>query len=169
MDVSFDFLPKDRTAQYMPSLFGILHSNMSVIAPTGCSYEEDYREWSAAVGEGLTKDARQIILIFDNETLAGYFQYYINENDSVFMMEEIQLRREYQGTGVFRQLYTFLAGVVPETVRSVEAYAHKNNARSQAILGHLGLAVVGEAKDGHTYHYRGDCRAMFRTFGESNL
>ena len=163
MSVSFEFLPKDRTAEYMPGLFDILHSNMSVIAPTGNSYEEDFRIWSAAVGEGLKRDARQIILIRDGGTIIGFFQYYIN--DSVFMMEEIQFRREYQGKGVFRRLYGFLRGVVPETVESVEAYARKENAKSQAILGHLGLKIIGEGSGGRTYHYRGDCQAMLNRYG----
>ena len=167
MDVSFEYLPKDRAAQNLPILFSILHSNMSVIAPTGNTYNEDYQIWSEAVSEGLKRDARQIILIQDGETTIGYFQYYIC--DSVFMMEEIQLRREYQGTGVFRRLYAFLGGVVPDTVKTVEAYAHKNNARSQEILTHLGLETVGESKGGHTYHYRGDCQAMLNRFrGEAD-
>ena len=108
------------------------------------------------------KEQRKIILIRDGEKLIGFFQYYVN--DTTFMMEEIQFIPEYQGKGVFQKLYAHLAGIVQRDVPFVEAYAHKNNSKSQSILKHLGLQAVGEDKGTDTYHFRGDCSAMFERY-----
>jgi RimJ/RimL family protein N-acetyltransferase len=37
----------------------------------------------------------------------------------------------------------------------VEAYADKRNQKSLAVLAHLGLTVMGENKNGISYHLRG--------------
>ena len=86
--ILFHKLPENEAENILSVLFKILHSNMSVIAPTGNEYEEDYRIWIEAVSNGLKQDARQIILIYDDAQIIGYFQYYVNS--STFMMEEIQ-------------------------------------------------------------------------------
>ena len=126
--VDFDILLKNKTDKVLPSLFRILHSNMSVIAPTGNDYEKDYRIWIEAVSHGLKQEARQIILIYDDAEIIGYFQYYVNS--TTFMMEEIQLKKEYQGTGIFRLLYSYLFEIIPPETLYVEAYAHKQNSKS---------------------------------------
>lgn len=156
--IHFKFIEKDKAEKYFPILFDILYSNMNEIAPTGEGYDADYKEWSRAVGEGLTKEARQIILICDDETVVGFFQYYVN--DRVFMMEEIQFVKAYKGTGLFRQLYAHLCGIIPSETPYVEAFAHKNNIKSQGILKHLGLEPIGENRTGNSLHFRGDCQAM---------
>lgn len=40
-------------------------------------------------------------------------------------------------------------------VIDVEAYAHKDNIKSQMILSHLGLYKNGENKNGTSYHFVG--------------
>ena len=144
--VAFNILSHDKADKVLPSLFRILHSNMGVIAPTGNAYEEDYRIWIEAVSHGLKQDARQIILIYDDAEIIGYFQYHVNL--STFMMEEIQFKKEYQGTGIFRLLYSYLFEMIPQETLYVEAYAHKQNSKSQNILKHLGLQIVGESRNG---------------------
>ncbi len=45
-----------------------------------------------------------------------------------------------------------------------EAYAHKCNEKSQAILERLGLVQMGENKSGNSYYYKGpyaDLRAKY--------
>ena len=42
MPYKFQYADKKNIKEILPMLFSILHSNMSVIAPTGNSYEEDY-------------------------------------------------------------------------------------------------------------------------------
>ncbi len=160
--VAFDILSKDKPDKVLPSLFRILHSNMSVIAPTGNDFEKDYRIWIDAVSHGLKQDARKIILIYDDAEIIGYFQYYVNS--STFMMEEIQFKKEYQGTGIFRLLYSRLFEIIPQETLYVEAYAHKQNSKSQNILKHLGLQIVGESRNGNSYHFRGDCRNVLKRY-----
>lgn len=160
--ILFHKLPENEAENILSVLFKILHSNMSVIAPTGNDYEKDYRIWIEAVSHGLKQDARQIILIYDDAEIIGYFQYYVNS--STFMMEEIQFKKEYQGTGIFRLLYSYLFEMIPQETLYVEAYAHKQNSKSQNILKHLGLQIVGESRNGNSYHFRGDCRNVLKRY-----
>lgn len=156
----FRFLDKADFDNMSESLFSILTANMSRIAPTGRSYEEDYNSWYVAVKEGLAQDERRIILIFSNKRLVGFFQYYTS--GVKFMMEEIQIRTQWQGRDVFRALYRFLIPLLPSELRDVEAYAHKNNEKSHGILRRLGLVVVGENKRGDSYHFRGQYADLLR-------
>ena len=100
--VSFSYLNKSDFQTVARQIFDILADNMTVIAPTGNSREEDFSLWSDAVSDGLRRAERQIILIKDDDNLIGFFQYYTNAD--TFMMEEIQFKSEYQGKGVFRAL-----------------------------------------------------------------
>ena len=149
-----EFLRKDEADSVLPKLFAILHANMSRIAPTGNSYDEDLSFWISCVAPALEKEPRQIVLLKDEEMIAGYFQYYVN--DGVFMMEEIQFRDEYKGSGLFAELFTWLTGIIPKETKFVEAYAHKNNEKSIAVLSHLGLEIIGENKNGIAFHFRGN-------------
>ena len=151
----FSIRPIDREnlQEMLPRLFAILHSNMSVIAPTGNSYEEDEALWCSCIEEAMKKEARQLLVMWDGEAIAGFFMYYTN--GSLWMMEEIQIAPAYQGSGLFRALYAYLFATLPDSVESVEAYANKQNQKSIAILKHLGLEAVGESKNGNNYHFRG--------------
>lgn len=153
MNYYFEYANKSQLENILPELFAILHANMSSIAPTGNSYDEDFPEWYSAVSSSIQKSQRQIVLIYDNVELIGYFQYSVN--GGTFMMEDIQLRREYHGSGVFAGLYGWLMRQLPDDLETVEAYAHKQNRKSQGVLTHLGLMPIGEGKNGRTYHYRG--------------
>ena len=160
--ISFSILQKNKATDVLPILFKILHSNMSLIAPTGNTYEDDYRLWIDSVAPALKKDARQIILIYDDTEIIGYFQYYVNA--TTFMMEEIQFNKEYQGTGLFRRLYSYIFEIIPNETLYVEAYAHKSNQKSKSILKHIGLQTIGENKNGNIYHFRGDCYEMLKKY-----
>lgn len=160
MEIRFVYADKTRKETWLPAIFEILYANMSVIAPTECTFEEDYAEWHSHVSPALDKDPRKIVLMYDGESLMGYFQYYVNEGASLFMMEEIQIKAEYHGAGVFRAFYAWLLPRLPRGIQWVEAYAHKQNAKSQGILAHLGLCPVGEGAGSRTDHYRGDFQAL---------
>ncbi len=140
--LKFEFLDKTRFSDHAPYLFDILYGNMSVIAPSGNCRETDEKTWFDAVMGGLARDARQIVLIKDAESLVGFFQYYINPR--TFMMEEVQLLPEYQGKGVLRGLYRYLLPHIPPETPCVEAFADLRNARSMDILLKMGLAPVSE-------------------------
>lgn len=151
----FVFLDKQRLDKYLPDLFRILHSNMSLIAPTDNSYSTDYEIWSSCIIPAMEKEPRQIVLMYAEEKLVGYFQYYINENTHSFVMEEIQIVKEYQKTGIFSELYKWLLLRLPENIIDVQAYANKKNRKSQGILKHLGLVESGENKNSNSFYYRG--------------
>lgn len=157
-------LDKSQKDDALPMLFDILHANMSVIAPTGNSYEEDLSFWLSCVSPALEKESRKILLLYDGEEIAGFFQYFVD--NGLFMMEEIQLRNRYKETGVFGELYAYLTRIIPEDTAFVEAYANKGNHKSIAVLHHLGLEIIGENKNGVSYHFRGRYETIFRRYGE---
>ena len=155
MQVTFRYLEKPPSPDLLDEIFDILATNMRVIAPTGLTYEEDKAQWLSCVPPALEKEARQIILIYDRDELIGFFQYYITADHSVFMMEEIQFKPAYRGSGLFGDLYRYLIPRLPADIQAVEAYADKRNQKSLAVLAHLGLTVMGENKNGISYHLRG--------------
>ena len=162
-----EFLRKADAESVFPELFEILHSNMSRIAPTGNSYEEDFSMWISCIKPALEKEPRQILLLLDdNDRIAGYFQYYVN--NGVFMMEEIQFREPYKGTGIFTELYRYLVKILPENIVFAEAYANKRNEKSIAVLTHLGLEIIGENKNGLSFHFRGRYENLVRRYGNTN-
>lgn len=150
----FEYLNKVDFFVFARQIFDILADNMTVIAPTGNTREEDYSCWYECVTDGLKRDERQIILIKDNGYIIGFFQYYINAN--TFMMEEIQFRPEYQGKGVFRKLYGFILKNIRNDLEFVEAHASISNQKSIDILEKFGLLNTGLNKNGRSYHFKGD-------------
>ena len=100
--------------------------------------------------------------MYDGETLAGYFQYYINEG--VFMVEEIQLMPAYQSTTLLLALFRYLSKMLPEDAQYIAAYAHKKNFHSQSIIKKLGMELAGENKNGNSYFYRGDYKKVQARF-----
>lgn len=152
MPYTFEYADKAELEAILPRCFELLYNNMNSITPFARSYERELEEWYGEVYPAMRKDPRQIVLMYDDGALAGYFQYYVNAG--VFMMEEIQISREHRGSGLFRKLYTWLMGELPDGITTVCAYSHKLNPRSQAILHHLGLSECGE--QGDLLEYRGE-------------
>ena len=165
--ITCQYLDKNEVRRFLPQLFSILHENMSVIAPTGNTYEQDYALWSDAVGPAMQKENRQVVLIFSDDILIGYLQYYTNE--TTFMIEEAQIRSAFQGRGVIRSAFGFVAGFIPSNVRYAEAYANKKNTKSQSILERHGFARIGENKNGNSYHYQAECQAFLCRIREKRL
>lgn len=152
--ISFEYLNKSDFSVFAQPIFNILADNMTLIAPTGNSLEDDFILWSDAVSDGLKREERQIILIKDNANLIGFFQYYTNAD--TFMMEEIQFKSEYQGKGVLRELYGFILNNIRNDLKFIEAYANVNNQKSIGILEKFGLSNIGLKKNGHSYHFKGN-------------
>lgn len=159
---SFQYMDKSKAELILPALYDILYTNMRIIASTGNSYEVDKEVWLSCVAPALECVQRQIILIYNRCVLAGYFQYYVN--NSVFMMEEIQFKPEYHGSGMFNQLYRYLVTIIPPDTKHVEAYANKRNEKSQAILKLLGLEVIGENRNGNSWHFKGEYNTLVEKF-----
>ncbi len=139
-------------------LFDILHGNMSIIAPTGESYDDDKAMWVSGVTQALTNPNRSIVIINSGDETIGFFMYSVSSN--LLKMEEIQFVPEFQGNGVFRALFNYLFNLIPEEVEHVEAFANKKNIKSQRILEHLKLENVGENKNGNSYRYYGEYQNM---------
>lgn len=152
-NLTFEYLNKSDFSMFARQIFDILADNMTVIAPTGNTREEDYNCWYGCVDDALKCDERHIILITVNGNIIGYFQYNIKEN--TFVMEEIQFKPAYQGKGLFRELYGFSLGNIKSDPEYVEAYASINNHKSIGILEKFGLSNIGLNKNGRSYHFKG--------------
>ena len=156
--ITFEHLNKADFQVLSSEIFNILADNMTIIAPTGNSRQEDYKCWYEAVSFGLQRKERQIILIKDYDKIIGFFQYYINSD--TLMMEEIQFKAEYQGKGLVRKLYSFVDSSIKTDYEFVEAYANTKNSRSIGMLGKFGLSNIGMNKNGNSYHFKGKKEAL---------
>ncbi len=160
-NVRFQYLDTEDFANYLPQLFHILHSNMSVIAPTNHSYEEDYTFWVSSIYPSMQDDSRKTVLIYSDKRLIGFFRFYINCDALSLLMEDIQIILEFQGSGFFSLLFKWLVKELPQSIVTVEAYANKQNVKSIAVLEHLGLKRVGENKTGNSFRYKGKYSFLF--------
>lgn len=154
------YLNKAEKDFWLPRLFDLFYENMSVIAPSGMPYEAERDEWMSNVAPALEKAPRKVLLALDGEKLAGYLQFY-TRND-LLMVEELQIRRRYQGGLLFLRLCRKLLADLPEQIRIVEAYAHRSNDRSRKMMGRLGMAELPE--DGPFVHLRGDADWIRKQF-----
>ena len=158
----FIYADKQNIGEILPYLFDILYSNMSIIAPTGNTYENDLKEWLSNIIPAMQKEPRQIVLMLANSELIGYFQYYICSD--LLMMEEIQIKKGYQGTGVFHLFYSWLIEKLPKSLKQVAAYSNKNNCKSQGVLEHLGLRKSRENRNGNSFYYKGDYAVLLEKY-----
>ena len=161
-NVRFEYLKCEKYDEILPQLFHILYSNMSVIAPTNHSYDEDFKIWISYIYPSLQDDSRKTVLINVDGMLIGYFRYSLNL--SSLLMEDIQIISEYQGSGVFSLLYKWLVKELPQSIETVEAYANKQNSKSIGVLEHLGLRCVGVNKTGKSFHYKGDYSSLLNKY-----
>ncbi len=125
----FKQMQNEDIAVFIHEMFEILASNMNVIAPTGNSYDADFKIWSECVVPVWREGKRLVILIFCEDTLCGFFQYFVNYK--TFRMDEIQFKKEYQGCGLFAELYHYLTTIIPVQTKYVDAFSRKENLKSQ--------------------------------------
>ena len=152
---TFTFLNKQEKETWLPRLFDLLYENMRSIAPSELPYDAEKQQFLANVSPALEKAPRQIILCFFDGELAGYAQYYTRGD--MLMVEEMQLKREYQRGFAFYRLCKYLLSILPPEIRYVEAYAEKRNIHSQHIMSKLGMKVIEE--DGPFLHLRGELQS----------
>ena len=153
------YLDKTKELGRLEELFDLLYGNMNAIAPAEESYEMQKRQWVACIGEALTKDPRQVLLIYAEGKLAGFCMYYIN--NGILMIEELQLRPEYQRTAALLSLYRHFRKLSHEA-EYVECFAEKRNSHSRRLIAKWGLEPVEETPDGSCIHYRGAAKRIFR-------
>ena len=154
------FLDKREKAVWLPQMFELLYENMKEIAPSGETYEQERQQFLANVGPALEKAPRQVILALDHGDLAGYVQYYVR--DALLMVEEIQIRKDHQGTLLFLRLCRYLMDGLPAEIQTVEAYADPRNEKSRRLMAKLGMAELPEV--GNYVHLRGNANALRSKF-----
>lgn len=156
--VRFTTLDKQEKLLWLPRLFDLLHDNMNAVAPSGMSYDEEKELWLASVAPALDKEPRQIIMCFVDDELAGYIQYYTR--DQLLMIEEMQIKKEYQRTMLFCCFCRHLVRLIPDNIIYLEAYADKRNIRSQALMHKLGMEKTDEKAVSPFVHYRGSLQKV---------
>ncbi len=164
----FEYMVKSDFPSVAPVIFAILADNMEKIAPTGNTREEDFDCWYGCVKDGLEKEERQIVLIKNADgNIIGYFQYFTNSN--TFRMEEIQLKPEYHGKGIFRKLYGYVLKNIRTDIEFVDAFASINNEKSIGILTRFGLENVGLNKNGRSYYFNGKFSKLIEWYENEDI
>ena len=154
------FLNKAEKERWLPRLFALLYENMNEVAPSGVPYEVERDQFLANVAPALEKAPRQVLMALEDGDLLGYIQYYTRED--LLMVEEVQIRKDHQGTLLFLRLCRQLLSALPEEIRVVEAYADRRNHRSRQLMNRLGMVELPEP--GEYLHFRGDAKLLRKRF-----
>lgn len=161
--ILFRNLEKQEHSEVLPKLFRILYTNMSSLAPTGCTYEEDQNLWLSYILPELDSGRKQIMLMLLEDSVVGYAQYSV-EADTL-AVDEVEILPRYQKTTVFYRFCQHMMNNIPETVRYMTSYVRKENRQSISIHEGLGMEQIGENKTGTSWFYRGrreSAEARFR-------
>ena len=75
------------------------------------------------------------------------------------LIEEIEILPDYQRTLLFYRFLKYISKIIPKNVEYAEAYINKRNSTSQRIAQKLGLQIVAENPNGHSFRYRGKLRS----------
>ena len=126
---------------------------MHPVAPSGLTYEQEKTQWLGEVSPAIDKPARQVVMVWMNGILAGYVQYYIQEQ--MLMIEELQIKKEHQRTLLFYRLCKHLLSVVPKDLQTIEAYAHRQNEKSICMMQKLGMKACDIDPDSPFVHMKG--------------
>ena len=144
------FLNKENEIGMLRELFDILYRNMESIAPSQGCFQEEKAEWIDCIGAAMKKPPRQMLLLYAGDTLAGFCMYYINGD--AMMVEEVQIRREYQRTVMAAELFRYIRHHLLPNVCRLEAYADRRNTASQHLMKKLGMEQIDD--DGRFLHFR---------------
>ena len=159
--VTWMFLDKAKKEEWLSKLFDLLYENMCDIAPSGMTYEKEKENWLAEVSPALERKPRQILMCLRGDDLIGYLQYYTRDN--LLVIEEMQLKKEYQRTTLFKNFGRHLLRCLPKSITVVEAYADKRNAYSQKLMRKLNMDNIA-AEDMPFLHFRGAAEELFQFF-----
>ena len=151
--ITFRFFDEKQDAGLLPRMYDILYANMRKIFPMTSQYDQDKKTWLDWMASDAAR-GHEIILMYVEKTLAGYFQFR-TEGDTL-LIEEIEILPEYQRTLLFARFMQYAGHFLPQQIQWLEAYIRKENDASQALAEGLGLRVVGENKKGTSWKYRGD-------------
>lgn len=163
MDFHFEYPDRSFVDQILPDLFSLFYENMYSIVPFDKSYSEVLSEWASEIGCALKKEPRKLVLMYCGCQFIGFCMYYVN--NGIFMMEEIQIKKDFCGSGAFRLFYEWLIPQLPSDILFVEAFVNIENLRSQQILEHIGLLKCEEIQNGRFFHYRGKYSVLLNKYG----
>ena len=158
---AFVYLDKSKKNEILPILFDLLYANMSLIAPSNSSYETERREFLTEVSSALEKEPRKIILCYCKGELAGFLMYYTR--DTLLMIEEVQLKKQYQNTMLFFRLCRYLIANLPENIEKIESFVHRENANSLSLQATLGMEII-RCENPLFHHLQGDAQAIAKRF-----
>ena len=154
------YLDKEKELGLLPELFDLLFENMSDIAPFSGSREAEKTQWVDRIKDALKREPRRMLLLYGGNTLAGFCMYYINGGK--LMVEEVQIRKDYQQTTAPAELFRFLKGILTPDTACIEAYADKRNLNSRRLMEKHRMEPMGETSDGTCIHYRGKIDRVFK-------
>lgn len=159
--ITFTLLDKTQREQWLPLMFDLLYGNMHGIAPGGLCYNREKGEFLTELCDALEKAPRQILMCLLDGKLIGYLQYYTR--DDLLMIEEIQLRKEFQRTTLFYSICKHLLRILPGGIAWVEAYADRRNTHSQQLMQKLGMENIAP-DDALFLHFRGSADRFLHYF-----
>lgn len=149
--------------QYSRELFDILADNMTKIAPTGNSREQDFATWVDAVHQRLEREACGVTAFRHAGGIVAYFQY--SSRDNILFIEEVEIKSDFQRRyNILGKMIKLLPDIVPPNTRFVRAYANKNNNVSLENLRKAGFEIVGTSKNGRSYLHEADYTALTKRF-----
>lgn len=160
--IIFRTMEKQEYKNILPQLFHVLYTNMSSLAPTGCTYEEDRKLWLSYILPELDSGRKEIMLMVLGDSVVGYGQYSITGD--TLEMDEVELLPRYQRTKVFYRFCQYMIAALPETVQFVSSYVRKDNFHSISIHEKLGMERLGENKSGTSWRYRGSRKNLEARF-----
>lgn len=166
MPFHFEYPDKSSVNELLPDLFSLFYENMHLIVPFEKSYGEAFVEWSYEVLPALQKEPRKLVLMYFECQFVGFFMYYVN--NGIFMMEEIQIKKEFQSSGIFLLFYEWLVKRLPADISFVEAFVNAENFKSQKILEHMGLSKFEDIQNERFLHYKGNYAVLLNKYGEKN-
>lgn len=144
---------EEKITSLLPEMFDILATNMTKIAKTGNTLEEDWVIWTNAMKEEMKKNNKRWIFAISDRKLIGFMLFRLDYKQSIAYMDEIQIHEKHQGDKVlFPALFgAFLFHKHLKDITYLRSYANKKNIKSNAILNCLGLARVEETERGYKY------------------
>ena len=153
--------PKEKDV-WLPRMFTLYDSNMRRIAPSGLPFEREREAFLRELSPALDKAPRRVLLACSGDRLLGYIQYYTR--DTLLMIEEVQVDREYHRTRLFYRMCCAVAAELPEGISTVQAYADRRNLDSVAMMNRLGMKVIGDPSASPFLHLSGDAAGLYRRF-----
>lgn len=134
----FAYMDKSKAKQILPLLYNIMLENMSTVIPKVMPQND----FISAVTVGLRAENRKVLIFKKSDKTIGFLQYFISKDGTVLRIEELQIKREYQMSGVFVSLIRYMLKEIPEKLKYIEAFAHVENTKSIQLQHMIGLSEI---------------------------